>query len=102
MVYQAEYPPQGNCKSVILCNNVHEEGVCSHKVVTHLRFFGSLRGHTLEKLEAVWRSWSEQDWPFRQAVSSADVKANIVVKPAAEIHETSLMLMEWDRGAQRS
>ena len=34
MVYQAEYPPQGSCKSatqaVLLGKSVHEEGVSSH------------------------------------------------------------------------
>ena len=46
---------------------------------------------------------------MRQAVSWADVNANFVVKPVTspiasdpwEINETSLMLMEGDRGAQR-
>ena len=36
MVDQAEYPPQGNCKSVIealiMANNVREEITGSHKV----------------------------------------------------------------------
>ena len=47
---------------------------------------------------------------MRQAVSWADVNANIVVKPVTspiasdpwEINETSLILMEGDRGAQGS
>ena len=36
MVHQAEYPPKGNCKSVIeallVANSVHEEEVSSHEV----------------------------------------------------------------------
>ena len=47
MVHQAEYPPQGNCKSVmevlIMANNVHEEDACSHKVEVHCRGFDRLR-----------------------------------------------------------
>ena len=84
IVYQAEYPPQGNCKSVmealIMANNVHEEDVSSHKVTTHRTVFGGLRSHTLEKLPASWRSWTEQDRLAWQAVSWAAVKANIVVE----------------------
>ena len=65
---------------------------------------------TLDNLAAVWRSWSEQVRPQGQSVSWADVKGNIVLKlvaaPSAsdtwEIHETSLILMERNRGVQRS
>ena len=59
MVYQAEYPPQGNFLSVIealiMANNVHEQDVSSHKVESHRRVLGGLRGHTLENLAALWR-----------------------------------------------
>ena len=52
MVYQAEYPPQGNCKSVIealiVANNVHEEDVSYHEVGSPRRVFRNLRGQTLE------------------------------------------------------
>ena len=59
--------------------------------------------HTGEIGSAV-EAWSEQDRLFRQAVTWAGVKANVVVKQVAspvtvdpwEIHETSLMLMECD------
>ena len=50
MENQAGYPPQGNCMSVvealITANNVHEEGVSSHKVGSHRRVFCGLRSHT--------------------------------------------------------
>ena len=65
----------------------------------------SIAGFWAAKEAIQWKTWSEQDRPTRQAVTWADVKANIVVKPVAspiasdpwEIHETSLMLMECDR-----
>ena len=44
MVYLADYPPQGNCKSVIdakvLANNVREENAGSHTVGSHRRVYG--------------------------------------------------------------
>ena len=78
MVFQAGYPPQGNCTSLvealIMANNVHEEDVRSHQVGSHRRVYGALRRpHTLEELAALWRAWSGQDRP----VTWADVKANI-------------------------
>ena len=64
MVYQAEYPPQENCESVVevllMPNSVHGEDASSHDVGSHRRVSGGLRGHTLEEL-AQWRVWSEQD-----------------------------------------
>ena len=105
MVDQAQYLPQGNCKSVIeglfMANNVHEEDASSHDVGNHRRVFDGLRSHTLDTLAALWRAWSEHRL-VRQAVTLSDVKANIVVKRVAspvtsdpwETHETSLMLME--------
>ena len=67
MVYQAEYPPQGNCRSVIqaliMAKNVHEQDVGSHKVGSHHRVHGGLRSHTREELTVLWRAWSEHDWP---------------------------------------
>ena len=113
VVYQAEYPPQGNWNSVIettiMASHVREEDVCSYKVGGHRKAFDSPKGQALEKLAAVWRSCGGQDWLVRQAVSWADVKANIVVKPGAApsasdpwvTHGTLLVLMECDR-AQRS
>ena len=70
-------------EALSIANNVHGEGVRSHKVGWHRRVFGSLRVQTLEKLSALWRSWSEQDWLVRKAVTWSDVKANIVVKLVA-------------------
>ena len=52
VVYRAEYPPQGSCKSVtdapILANNVHEEVVGFVMVRSHRRVRGSLKSRTLE------------------------------------------------------
>ena len=63
MAYQAEYPPQGNCESVvevlIVANNVHEENAGSFTVE---REHAGLRNHTLEELEAPWQAWSVYDW----------------------------------------
>ena len=43
-IYQAEYLPQGNCKSVmevlIVANSVHEEDAGSHEVESHRRVHG--------------------------------------------------------------
>ena len=53
VIYQAGYPPQGNCKSVIeyliMANNVHEGDVSFHKVESQRRVHGGLRGRTLEE-----------------------------------------------------
>ena len=49
--------------------------------------------------------WGEHDRPMEQAMTWADVKANIMVKEVAapwEMYEAALMLMECDRGVQRS
>ena len=50
-VYQADYPPQGACKSVmealIMGNNVHKEDAGSLKMGSHRRVYGSLRSRTL-------------------------------------------------------
>ena len=51
MFCQAEYPPQGNCKSVtdalMMANNVHEEDVRYQKVGRHRRVFWRPKGpHT--------------------------------------------------------
>ena len=64
----------------------------------------------MEELEALWRAWSEQDRPIRQALMWAVVKATIVEQQVAspvtsdqwEILEASLTLLECDSGAQRS
>ena len=72
MVYRTEYPPQENCnfvmEALIMANNVYGEDVSSRKVGIH----HSEEPRT-EKLAVPWRSWGEQDWPVRQAVTSADV-----------------------------
>ena len=53
VIYQAGYPPQGNCKSVmedlITANKVQEEDVSSHKVESQRRVCGDLRSRTLEE-----------------------------------------------------
>ena len=62
------------------------------------------------QVAALWKAWSKYDTPMEQAVTWADVKANIVVKQVAapvandpwETNETSLMLMDCDSGAQCS
>ena len=60
MVYQADHPPQGNCKSaieaLIVGINVHEEEVDSRKVGCHERVFSGSRsrwkvGGALEGME---------------------------------------------------
>ena len=60
MVYQTEYPLQGNCKSVIeasiMVKSVHEEDVSSRKVGSYRMVFGALRSHMLQKLTAPWRA----------------------------------------------
>ena len=63
-----------------MANNVHEADVSSHKVGSHRRVLGGL---TLEELEALWRAWSEQDRPVRQALTWAVVKATIVEQQVA-------------------
>ena len=79
MVYQAEYPPQGNCRwvieALIMASHVHE-GV-------HHTVYGGQGGQTLEKPAAAWRSRSDQVWLIGQSVSWAHVKANVVVKPVS-------------------
>ena len=89
---------------------MHEEVAVSVKVGSHSRVHEGLRSHTLEELAAQWKAWSVCDRPISQAVTRADVKANIAVKQVASpvtsdarnMHEASLMLMECDSGAQRS
>ena len=50
MVFQAGYPLQGNCMSVvkalIAANNVHQEEVSSHQVGSHRMVFGGPWSHT--------------------------------------------------------
>ena len=51
MVGQAEYPAQGNCKSVIeapiMASDVHQEDVSSHEVGSPCRRRGGLRSRAL-------------------------------------------------------
>ena len=57
-----------------------------------------------------WKAWSVFDRSMEQAVNWADVKASVVVKQVAppvpsdpwDIDEASLMLTDFDGGAQRS
>ena len=62
VVNQAEYPSQGNWRSVIedliWANNAHEEDADSHKVESHRRVYRGLR-YTLEELAECWKTWSE-------------------------------------------
>ena len=73
MVYQAECPPWGSSKSVkgalSMANIVHEEDVSSHIRWEVTAGFLGLRCLTLEELEALWRVWSKQDRPARQALT---------------------------------
>ena len=61
LVYQPEYPPQGNCESVIeiliITNIVHEKDAGSH------------RSRIREELAALWMAWSVYDRPMGQAVN---------------------------------
>ena len=107
VVYQAEFPPQANCMSVIealiMTNNVREEDAGSHKVGSHRRAYGGARSHTLEQLAEFGKVWSVYDRPMDQAVTWADVKSDIVVREVAapatsaswETYEAALILTEW-------
>ena len=55
----------------------------SSQVESHRRLYGGLRGRTPEGLAYFWKAWSEYDQPMEQAVTWADVKANIVEKELA-------------------
>ena len=94
MVYQAEYPPQEKCESVIgapvTANNVHGKDVRSKKVRSFRRILGGLGSRTLEEQAGVWKSWSEYSRPREQAVTLADVKANVVVKRLQDRPQTTL------------
>ena len=54
VISQAEYPPKGNCKSVlealIMASIVHDEGAGSHKVGNQSWIHGSSRSHTFDEL----------------------------------------------------
>ena len=54
VVYQAEYPPHGNCKAVlealILANSVHQEDLNSHKVGNFHGVYGGLQSRTPEHI----------------------------------------------------
>ena len=81
MVYHAECPPKGHCKSVIkaliMASNWHEEDAGAFKVGSHRRVYGGLRSRIREELAGQWKAWSVCDWPIK-AVNWADVKGNIV------------------------
>ena len=106
MVYLADYPPQGNCKSVIeafvMANNVREENAGFHTVGSHRTVYGGSRSHTLEELAALWKAWSVCDRPIGQAVKVGRRQgqvAALTTNDSWKIHEASLMLMECDSGA---
>ena len=104
VVYQAEHPPQGNCRSMIgaliIANSVHQEDAGSHKVGSPRSVYRSLKCHTLEELAEFWKNMAT--W--------FDVENNIVLKevmaPATagiwKIFEAALMLVECDSEAQRT
>ena len=58
VVKQAEYPPQGNCKSVIealiMTNNVRHEDPNSHKVGNFRGVYVGLQSRTLDHIASFW------------------------------------------------
>ena len=106
VVYQAEYPPQGNCKSVIealiMANNVHQEDLNSHKMENFHGVYGAFQSRTLEHIASFCAKLAGRDGKVDKAITWADVVKEVAVPRAAGFWRTceiALILMESDEGS---